>query len=69
MGLFVWLIVLLSIAWGLADFMLDTARQKAPPPAPIRPQQTAKPLAPAPEPPAAAPSEAPADPSQGAKEQ
>lgn len=69
MGLFVWLIVLLSIAWGLADFMLDTARQKAPPPAPIRPAQTAKPPAPAPEPPAAAVTEAPADTPQGAKEQ
>lgn len=39
MGLFLWLIILLAIAWGLADFQLQSRIEQEPPPAP-----TAKPV-------------------------
>jgi len=35
MALFLWLIILLSIAWGLADFQLQSRIEREPPPVPV----------------------------------
>ncbi len=35
MALFLWLIILLAIAWGLADFQLQSRIEQEPPPAPL----------------------------------
>jgi hypothetical protein len=35
MALFLWLIILLAIAWGLADYQLQSRIDREPPPAPI----------------------------------
>ncbi len=50
MGLFLWLLVLLAIAWGLADYQLNS-RIEVPPPATVSkalPAQPAPPVADAP---------------------
>lgn len=35
MGLFLWLIILLAIAWGVADFQLQSRIENPPPPLPV----------------------------------
>ncbi|MCX7167241.1 MAG: hypothetical protein NTV11_13330 [Rhodocyclales bacterium] len=35
MGLLVWLILLLAIAWGVADFQLQSRIEREPPPVPV----------------------------------
>ncbi|MCX7155387.1 MAG: hypothetical protein NTW45_02950 [Rhodocyclales bacterium] len=35
MGLFLWLIILLAIAWGVADFQLQSRIEGPPPPLPV----------------------------------
>ena len=35
MALFLWLIILLSIAWGLADYQLQSRIEREPPPTPV----------------------------------
>jgi hypothetical protein len=45
MGLFLWLLVLLAIAWGLADYQLQS-RIEAPPPPTVSKPVPAKPAPP-----------------------
>ena len=45
MGLFLWLLVLLAIAWGLADYQLQS-RIEAPPPAVVSKPSSARPAPP-----------------------
>jgi hypothetical protein len=52
MGLFLWLLVLLAVAWGLADYQLNS-RIEAPPPPTVSKPLPAKPLPPVVDPPAA----------------
>ena len=44
MGLLVWLIILLAIAWGVADFQLQGRIEPAPPPLPVPKSAPAAPL-------------------------
>lgn len=45
MGLFLWLLVLLAVAWGLADYQLNS-RIEAPPPPTVSKPLPAKPAPP-----------------------
>ena len=45
MALFLWLIILLSIAWGLADYQLQSRIEREPPPVPVtKPVPAAPPI-------------------------
>jgi hypothetical protein len=45
MGLFLWLLVLLAVAWGLADYQLNS-RIEVPPPPTVSKPLPAKPVSP-----------------------
>ncbi len=45
MGLFLWLLILLAVAWGLADYQLNS-RIEAPPPPPVSKPLPTKPVSP-----------------------
>ena len=52
MGLFLWLLVLLAVAWGLADYQLNSRIEVPPPPTVSKPLPT-KPVSPVADAPAA----------------